>query len=386
MSDTSSLTYVPISDSIRRALIRYFPSYMQVIGEYVPLLINSGALPAFFTAPELIKALAHIGVKVTRSNTFYNLKNPFNPIVEPLSGNTLVALTTKIDPSKWDHVYCMRPRYQIMEMIEEVAYYREFEWGHRNAVAPIDIFDGVLDDEGMEFLSGVYDQISVRAHKTPYVWKGRYRHFTDFSDLTTTPLDQGVIVKPAEYKVAFFDAVVTEGIFSTWELTAKTGIHSANLGHILRKSGHIRDSRRIIVHANSIPEALEKANEPGYAISLDENTYLVQLRSRLRVKTAEEMLKMGENSQESVKNGTKPVFSPLSRTNALQIRKNHAFPGFQATFLQKMLRRVAKRGINIEIPLDLSRVEDILSYMKDKAENSPEIPQIDESNDERGAA
>ena len=352
------LQYLPISDAIRRCLIRYYSSYTEIFGEYCPLLVNSGALNPAFTAKQLKKALDYIGIKTNMASLYKNLDDPFNPVVNNVQNNPLLAQTTIFGTENGADAYYLRPRHETLDMIELAGYYRECEAGYVGRIPPPDIYEEALDEDAIDFVKTLYEQIRWRKHRKSEFWLRKFRYFTDFRDKTRTELDNSIVTKPSLFKLAMFEALVDEGEWSGWEIEQKTGIRKANVRSIVDKSTKTRDTRRVIVKADSYWDALEQVDEPGYAVQLEDGTYLVQLRALFRKKTALELEKVREPSHYSL-DGTN------MRDYRVTIPKEVSAPGFQTKFLANSLRQVLKEA-GIEVPMTIIRVSDIIEHVRER--------------------
>ena len=356
----TKLQYSLLTDAERRALIRYSSSYCQILAEYVPEFINEGVLPPAFTIPQLVNSFASAEIKVSRQSFHLTAKNPHNPVINKVANHPLVAESEIFLVEDPENTYFLRPRYEMRDMLEYSGYFREFEMGHRGNIPTIDIYEGALDDNQTEVIKQVYEKIGWHPPRRPLSWRRYYRYFMDFSNEIRTPINNAYVTKPPMFKVAFLDAVIEPGTWSSWEVSKKTGIHYDNIRNIVRKSGLEKDARRIVVNASNPWEALELAGEPGYAVRVGEGSYLVQLRSYWREKTEEELIEA-----ENLLPLTAYEYA-RSRRGILPVYKTDPTPMFQGKFLLKSLRLLAKRAYGETPPSYLMDLSDIIEWIKER--------------------
>ena len=371
MRNVSKLQYEPITDSQRRALIRYYSAYTQVFGEFLPLLVNSGALSPAFTAKDVSNALNNLGIKHSMSSLYANLHDLYNPIVNNVQNSDFFAKSTvfgekiiKSAENSEDNVelWYIRPRYETIDMIEHTAWYREYEMGHNKLIPPIDVYEEALSPDELQIIDHLYEKSGWRpSHSTR--WMSNYRHFTDFSIKSRTTIDNTVITKPARFKIAFLEAVIIGGVWSGFDIMRETGIHVDNVRYILKNSNLHREVRREIVEAKSISEALERAKEPGHAVKLSNDTYMIQLKSLIRPKTSEELAAIRNYVRgETPENGKSP------RTNMQRIKWALSLPTFQPKFLSRSLRKISEKALGKKLPAHLISVPAILDYVSKETE------------------
>lgn len=360
----SDLQYQPISDAIRRALIRYCTPYTEIFGEYCPLLVNSGALNPAFTAKQLQNALDHIGIKVNIASLYQNLSDPHNPVVNRTKNHSLLSKTTIFGTENGAEAFYLRPRHEMLDILETIAYFRECEMGYRRAIPPVDVYDGAVSDEERELIESLYSKIKRKKTHKNRQWVKNFQHFSDFREPTRTEVDNALVTKPSLFKLAFFEAVIYEGEWSGAYIERFTGIQKNSLNPIVKKSNLIRKSRRVIITARSYMDALEQVNEPGYAIWLSDNTYLVQLMSVIRAKTDEEMAELDDDRLWTPQGGRK------KRKGYRHVKREVAYPGFQDKFLAKSLRLLTKTALNLDIPLTITTTHDIMVYLKKRRDEN----------------
>ena len=351
------LNYAPPSDAIRRALIRYYSSYAQVLAEYCPQFINEGVIPPSFTARDLMESFNNIGIKLTVQPLYAALQDPYSPVLDSVEENYLVS-GSQIYKSNGSggRAYYLRPRHKMLEMIEEAGYFREYEVGHSRFIPPVDVFEGEVSDEDYEFLKYLYKRLKWRRPSRSLSWHKKWLHFVDFSDDKRTALDEARIKKATEFKVGFFDALVSKGTISTWEMSYLTGVHIKNIPNMLKRCGIERESRRVFVEANSPWEALEQVDETGYAIHLSGNKYMIQLSSRLH-----ERMDIDRSDGYSL-GSVRSVKKRSMRT--WNIPKNASYPGFQDRFLSKSLKKVGARLFSSRVPYEIDNIAGIIDYLR----------------------
>lgn len=349
-----SITYQPPSDSVRRMLIRYCTPYTQILAEYIPQMINSDILDCSFTAKELMNALKRLNISISRSGIYEYIKDNLNPIIASVDDNEQIANSILFGNDKKSRTYYMRPKHHMLKMVKDVAYYREYEFGHTRDIPHYEVFEDFFNDEDMAIIEDLYVQSKWKPRRKHFRWQDDYYYFTDVSDDKRTPIDDNLVTKPSQFKIAFFDAIVPIGNYSSRDLQRYTGIHPGTLKEIFKKSSHIRDARRVFVEADSIWEAKKKVEEPGYAVPIGNKTYMVQLASAIRKR----------EEYEYKDEPAKP--RPLPRTKQKQIflvKKNYSAPMFQSNFLMKSLQRVYYQATGNKVPRK-NTVEELLDYIK----------------------
>ena len=299
----TELVYQLHGDKMRRALIRYYPSLTQMCAEYLPQLINAKILPHLFSSKQVHQALTDIGKKCSRRGIYYVLADPFNPIIAPVTPTTSIIHSTvyKDDPSLSQHpsnpphtnsktrMYFLRPKHEIHAMILDNAYFREFELGHRHIIPPASVFADTLPPHQMDMLRKLYKKIEWTAPKKKLKWERFLNYFTDIdNDDHRTVLDESRITTPNTLKVAFFEALIKPGEYTTTDICLMTGIHHENLRHVIRKSNIARERRYIVVHADSYWEAKQLADKRDFLLKLNDGKYMIQKPSHYRLKNNED--------------------------------------------------------------------------------------------------
>lgn len=319
-------------------------------------MINSNILDPAFTAKELLEAYKNVNIGISRSAIYEYVRNPLNPITATVADDPLVANSKIFKTDKKSATYYLRPKHRMLGMVRDVAYYREYEWGHKDVIAHYEVFEDILSSEDMAIVEDLYTQSKWKPPAFKKNWQDRYYYFTDISDETRTPIDDNMVTRASKFKVAFLDAIVPTGNFTSSEIQLYTGIHPETLSDIFRQSSYIRDARRVFVEADTIWEAKEKVQERGYAVPIGNKKYMVQLASTIRKREEHEYTTPPPKPQ--------PIPKKVYKSPYL-IKKGSSLPEFQTAFLMKTLQRVYHRATGKKFPRQFT-VQKALDFIKNQ--------------------
>ena len=279
-------------------------------------------------------------------------------VLAPLAENPLLAQSIPFASKSKEATYYHRPIHEVKEMIEEAAYYREYEMGHRHLLPPPEIYESITSDTDFALISRLYKKANYRPPRRLPKWSYYFRHFSNLSDPTRTLIDNATVPIPAMFKVAFFDAMIKEGTYSGVEISKLTGIHYGNIRHILKHSKFGRDSRRLIITADDHWDALKQAGkEAAHAHKLDENTYLVQLQAYFHSQGARP-----KTNSHDIKDIQKKTQENKGSRAITVVKKNNSIPAFQERFLVHTLKRIFKKAYKIELPPTIKSLQEILEF------------------------
>lgn len=361
----SHIQYQLISDQVRRALIRYYHNSTQVIGEYAPQLINSDILHPIFATPDLHRALNEIGISCSHEAIYNSLQDPFNPIVDLVENNPLLQasqLMPKVS-HRTKYLYYIRPYHQLLDMIEENAFFREYEYAYRNTIPPMDFFEEVLEEDQRQPVQELYTRIRIpRTHRTRTNWQNLFRHFSTLNDSTRTDIADAFVTGLHTFKVAFLNAIIKEGQYSLREMFLMTGINQRHLHYVLLRSGFILERRYQVVEAASEDEAREQTDEPCHVVKLPDGKFLLLFKSQVRHRTPEELAQTHAHLR----------FSPSKKKkepNPFSIKTKFSTPKFQKTFVTRKLRQVIETSLRVKIPLRLFDTEELLSFARNRLDS-----------------
>ena len=352
----NQLEYRQPSDAIRRAVIRYYYPIYHVLAEYVPFLINKGVLPIAFTQRELHVALNNLGIRCSHSSLYERIKEKYNPIIGSIDEDPLLKSSNPFREAvkkKGGKRYYIRPIHKMKSMIEDTAFFREYEAGYKTSIPPLEIYDEIIDSESIEAINRLYENLDPRLISPTDGWMNLFYHFTDFRDETRTPIDDSIVEKPILFKVAFFNAVVKEGKYSKKELMKMTGIPKEGIRYVVDKSKFVSEEKILILEAPTYWKALKDAGEDAlYAHKLDNNNYLVQMKNQISISDVQKI---------PIK---APARKPLNRPMNGAVRRNLAYPGFQETFLVRALKITTQKAYNLPIPNNILSLHDMVSFIK----------------------
>ena len=336
-----------------------------IFSEYTPFLINKQTIHKAFTAKELHEALYNMGIKCSRTSVYERIKDEYNPIIAPLNSIPVAESATlyerrEADVKKYE-LFILRPLHEMLSMIIQASYYREYEMGHRSVIPPLDLYEDLLDDHSLASVKKLYENINYSPRKRNALWINLHSHFTNFTDQKRSKIKNSTVTKPSMFKVAFFDAVVKEGSYSSREITMLTGIHYKNIPNVLKHSKFSKMSRRIKIEANSEWDALKIAgSKASYAHRLNDSEFIVQMKPQFTLK---------KESDLQIK--SKSVFRrQQGRYNINNIKTISGMPAFQERFLVHGLKRAAMQynGLNKDAlkndMLHITTLQGIVNYIQ----------------------
>lgn len=371
----STMQYQLISDQIRRALIRYYTSATQIIGEYAPQLINSGILHPIFSAKDLHRALNDIGIVCSISTPYAALQDPFNPITDLVENNPWLK-QSKLMPKTANatkNLYYIRPYHEIVDMIEENAYFREYEFAYIKHIPPIEFFEDVLSKKQTQQINALYYKIKTPKFNQPtQQWQQFSQHFTQIKNPTRTPIEDAFVTRVYLFKVAFLDAIIQEGQYSLRDMFMMTGIKEKHIYHVIGKSKFMREKRYLIIDAPNIYEARKYIDEPAHVVKFPDGKFLLILKSRVRHKTTEELEQMNNHLKPKTNHTNDMTDNQKIYTTRYPfiVKSRFSMPKFQKTFVTRKLRQLIQTALQEQIPLKLFTTQDLLDFAEQRLDKN----------------